>query len=65
MILQIIFIFTLGIVFFNLMVYFSIFGKRGYHIPEYKWLLPASWWLFYPSFFYQVYWWVNYFELLK
>lgn len=55
------FIFTLGIVILNLLSYLSLFGKQGTLTwPRLKWLAPESWFILYPSFFYQLWWWVEY-----
>lgn len=49
------YVFTLGIVILNALHYLAAFSKKGYRFPYYKRLDPKSWWLFYSSFFYQLY----------
>lgn len=55
--MEYIFIFTLGIVILNLLKILTFFGKEMLSLPSYKWLSPSEWWVFYPSFFFQVWWW--------
>lgn len=59
-----IFVLTLGVTILNLLKIFSIMIGNPIQYPEYKQFGPTSWWILYPSFFYQVYWWVNYLNLL-
>ena len=71
--MNIIFVFTLGIFILNLMFYFSLFAKRQLDLTLYEpskyssfriYISPMEWWVFYPSFFYQVYWWCGYLNLI-
>lgn len=54
-----IFIFTIMITILNIVTMFKPFTP-----PHYEQLDPRSWWLFYPCFFYQLFWWSTYFQLL-
>jgi len=58
------FTFTLGIVILNLLVMVTMFAKQTLSLPHYKQLSPLQWWVFYPSFFFQIYWWTIYFGLI-
>lgn len=58
--MNVLFVVTLGIV---ILVFIRIFGfifKANITIP-----LLQSIWVFYPSFFYQVYYWVSHFGLIS
>jgi hypothetical protein len=59
------FVFTLGIVLLNLLLIITLLGKQKLVLPHYKHLDPTEWWIFYPSFFYQVYWWSIYLGFIK
>jgi hypothetical protein len=63
--MQYLFIFTAGIVILNLLKIATLFGKNTLSLPSYKWLSPTQWWVFYPSFFFQVYWWSVYVGLVN
>jgi hypothetical protein len=58
---------TLTIVILNLFLTISIIAGHIITLPPliYKlgWTDPTNSYLFYPSLFYQIYWWVNYFNL--
>lgn len=61
MFLDIIFVITFGCT----ILYFLLFlsqGKMG--LPHYKWLDITKWYFFIPIFFYQVYWWSTYLNLI-
>lgn len=63
--MNVIFILTLGITILNLFSITSvIFSKSTIDFPHYKLLDVGTWFIFYPSFFYQVYWWSIYFKLI-
>jgi|31_taG_2_1085359.scaffolds.fasta_scaffold02343_14 hypothetical protein len=53
--MEYLYVFTLGIVILNALHYLAGLFKHEYTFPYYKHLDPKSWWLFYPSFFYQLY----------
>lgn len=58
------FVFTFGIVLFNMLYVITLFGKSSVSWPCYKHLSPTEWWVLYPSFFYQIYWWGMYLHLI-
>jgi hypothetical protein len=70
--MKILFAITLGITILVLIKFISIIvGKReldhaGLRIGQSIKVLivPDSWWIFYPCFFYQVYWWCSYLNLI-
>ena len=59
-----IFVLTLGITLLNLIVILTYFAKNTLVLPRAKYLAVDIWYIFYPSFFYQVYWWSIYFNLI-
>lgn len=59
------FVFTAGVVIINMVLIFGYMVKAKFSFPKYGWLSPSNWIIFYPSFFYQVYWWAAYFNLLS
>jgi len=62
-----VFVFTAGIMILNLWFAVSIWLGNALTLP-YQWytvkISPHVWWIFYPSFFYQVYWWSVRLELI-
>lgn len=63
--MQYLFVFTLGIVILNLLVIVTLFGRVTLSLPNKGWLDPTYWCIFYPSFFFQVYWWSEYLGLIS
>jgi len=63
--MKLLFIFTAGVMILNLITIILLLFKVEINFPRYKALNVTHWWLFYPSFFYQLYWWVDYFNLLN
>ena len=61
------FVFTLAIVILNIFLIISVITGHSLTLPpliyKLRWSDPTNSYLFYPSLFYQVYWWVNYFNL--
>lgn len=59
-----IFVLTFGVVILNLLFIMTLFGKVPLSLPKSKYLSPTYWWVFYPSFFYQVWWWSKFIGLI-
>lgn len=55
-----IFVFTTGILIINMFKIIGILTKRNITFPHYYWLDPCSWWIVYPSLFFQIYWYFIY-----
>lgn len=54
------FVFTFGIVLFNLLYYISLFAKSTIDWPgilKHPYTKPTMWFIFYPSAFYQIWFW--------
>lgn len=54
------FVFTFGIVIFNLLFYFSLFAEKTIDWPGIlmnPYTKPTMWFLLYPSVFYQIWFW--------
>jgi hypothetical protein len=68
MILNIIFVVTLGITILNLIKLIGLMFGNTITLPfrkfEYITFSFDIWWVLIPSYFYQVYWWSQYFNLL-
>jgi len=54
---SVIFILTAGMTILNLLVIISLLGKQKLQLPEWGWLSPTGWWIFYPCYFYQIWFW--------
>lgn len=59
-----IFVLTLGVIILNFIVILTYFAKNTLVLPKHEYLGVDIWYIFYPSFFYQVYWWSIYFNLI-
>ena len=59
------FVFTLGITIINIFSIISIAIGNKVIFPHYKGLRIDRWYFMYPCFFYQVYWWSVYLELIE
>ncbi len=63
MIQEIIFILTFGITILNMLMTVGNLAGNGFYFPFYRQLDVRSWWIFYPAFFYQVFFWSKVFNL--
>ena len=62
MIEQIVFVGSLAITILNLLFFISLSFKSELRLPGlvfYKWSEPNNFYIFYPAFFYQTYWWTQ------
>ena len=65
MIEKITFIITFAVMYLTSVRTFSIiFGRGNIVFPQTKHISPDSWYIFYPSLLYQIYWWFTYFKII-
>lgn len=61
---KIVILFTAGIVILNLLFIITLFAKERLQLPETRKISVQHWWVFYPSFFFQIWFWFNYLNLI-
>lgn len=63
---QLLFVFTLGIVLLNIVWVIAIIARVDINFPYiiFKNINIGDWWIYYPTYFYQIWWWSTWLGLI-